>query len=272
MGKLLRASLVMGLALMGGALFSAGARAAAGAIPSGGITATSVVVGFAGATNGVFGWSGGGWLQRALTGVGGSVILVVDPEPATFYSGRHVFKFPEELLRVETVGWFGEFSADPAAPVPPVSETGFLPFMPVFIPLQAPNPGLEVVVSLAPGEVMIEWEAEDGIFVAGTEHFNFLGIVLSNITDSTLEWELGEGPDFSADGFAPQLQLPSANVYQDAPRQSLICQPVSVDERVLCGDDTGHAFRVFVVPGAPTALLLLPGMVALGVTRRRRRH
>jgi hypothetical protein len=245
-----RHSLSIGLTTL--ALFCASSGLAAVAeLPTAGLATTSLIVGAAGVV-------GGGWFTRlASYGLG-----IVDPPSGTFYSGTIVIDYPENLLAVSGVGWFGNFAVDPTVPAPPVSTT---PFFDVssspYNFNQSPNSGLTVSTTNSGGVLTLSFNAPNGISVDSGTEFNLLAVTFQNISGSDLAWNV----------VGPHGQ---ANFFDNAAQQTLTCRPdPTFPTPVTCGENT-PANRYFVTPvpeprSLPVLMLALAGCWVRGRARGR---
>ena len=247
----------IGIAVLGSlAAFARPALAAAGAVPTAGLAATSLVVGGAGAV-----LSDSWWVRALGYGVG-----LVDPDPATFYEGKIVIAYPADLLSITSVGWFGNFAANPSLAVPPVVSSPFFELDPTNTPYnlgQAPAPSLRTSMSTSGGLLTIRFDAPGGISVDQGAHFNLLAFTFQNISGQDLLWRT-VGPSGSA------------NFYSDAAQQILTCRPdPNYLTPVTCGNDTeAYRYQVTAVPEPSSMILLGTGASVLFLRwrQRPRRH
>jgi len=216
---------------------------ATAAVPTAGLAATSIAVGGTAIL-------GGGWLTK----IAGLVVGVVDPASATFYEGKIVLAYPEELLEVVGVGWFGEFSADPSAPTLPVITSPFFDFDSASTSydfLQPANADLDTSVSVSSGVITIDFNSRSGSGITVTDsHFNLLSVMYKNISGHNLVWNLAT--------------TQPANFFSKPSEQVLICRPDPNSDLVGCGDDT-EAFKYHVSPvPIPAAVwLFCSGLIGL---------
>ncbi len=254
--KLLTLLFVLVLVLAGATVRRAFAVTAA--VPTAGLAVTSVVVGAAGVLD-------GGWFTR----IAGYAVGLIDPDPGTFYEGKIVITYPEDLLAVRGVGWFGNFAEDPSDPVPPVVLDPFFEYDTTTIDdtfLQPPNPALVTSTSDSGGVVTVEFDASpSGVTVESGAHFNLLSIMFQNISGQALEWKL-------ADAGKP------ANFFSNPEQQILTCRPdFSFPDPVTCGVDAPpYRYQVSVVPPVPTlsqwGMIILTSLLLTFVTIAIQRH
>ena len=229
--KLIKCTLSVVVATLLSSIAIKPAFAVTSAVPTAGIAVTSFIVGGAGAV------VGGGWKTR----LGGFLVGVIDPVPATFLEGKIVIEYPEELLAVTGVGWFGNFAEDPSQPFPPAFSEPFFDLDPataLYDFMQPPNPVLTTSTSATGGVVTVEFDATpDGIIVDSGENFNLLSIMFQNISNQELLWNQADPPE-------------SANFFSISDEQILTCLPdPTVPVPVTCGvDDEPFTYTVTLVP------------------------
>jgi hypothetical protein len=232
---------------------------------TGGLALTSYGTGAIGVGGALAGGFGGGWYSF-FGGVASVGLIALDPSSGDFFQGTFVIDYPDALVSPIAVGWFGNFSADPSAPVPPVSTTGYLntPAGATYNLAQAPNPAINASVSNntsnpSKGVLTITFNDPSGIVEDTGTDFNLLGIQFQNISGQTLLWQV----DTSG----------SPNLFQDASKQSLTCTPdPSYTVPVTCGSTSGaFTYDIAPIPEPSTLTLLFTGMLGLvGLSRRRR--
>lgn len=230
-------------------------------LPTAGLATASIVVGVLGAADGVTGATGGGWLQRVFVGVTGTGLVVVDPPSGTFYNGQIVMDYPDNLLSLAYVGWFGNFASDSSLPVPPVTSSeseqlGFYDAPPNTYTWNEPaNPALGATVTNSGGVVTVSFNDPGGVAAnaAGAGDFNFVDMAFTNISGSELSW----------------ATVGSANLFEDNAMTSFTCTPVN-GVRGNCGANAPVVgFAITAVPEPDTLPLLGAGLFALFVCRRR---
>lgn len=174
--------------------------------------------------------------------VGGLSIFILDPETATFINGKIVIDYPDSLLAVDSITWFGEFAENPSLPFPPVEPTGFIQTKGTY-QLQQPNPALNVSVTNSNSILTIEFDASpSGIVVESEDSFNVIGILFQNISGKNLVFEEAES---------------SPNLFQIPSEQTLICIPPEETIPVTCGQDSTKNFKVTSVPESTSIFGLL---------------
>ncbi|SFR10731.1 hypothetical protein [Poseidonocella sedimentorum] len=230
-----------------------------------GVAISSVVVGAAGATESGVNDQRSLWNRRIIGFLSG-VIVVADPDPATFLSGTSVFAYPEELLEFEGLVWFGPFSdmsssdSGPVA-VDPVQGSGFTAD-PVLLTNQGPNPDLLVETPIVEaGRVTVTWSAEPDGIIGETPSVNMFGAVFKNISGSPLQFStLPPGST-------------SSNLHQVTEEQSFICIPPGETAPRGCGyPDDPIRFGVTPVPLPATMPFMLLSIGVFGVSMRMRRR
>jgi hypothetical protein len=196
----------------------------------------------------------------------GTLVVAVDPEPATYLRGTSVIVFPDDLLRFEGLTWYGPFADDTNGDVDPgpeamnpVQGSGFSDVVDISV-RQRPAPDLEVnEVSVENGVLTVSWNAPNGI---GTEAdpVNIFGAIFSNISSNLLHFSIVPPIAANAD------DADDANLYQDASEQDLVCMPSSDEPPQRCGypeEAIGFSVEPVSVPEPTSSALLLSGLLAL---------
>jgi hypothetical protein len=234
---------------------------------TGGLALTSYGTGAVGVGGALAGGFGGGWYSF-FGGVASVGLIALDPPQGNFYDGKFVIVYPDGLVSPVAVGWFGNFSANPGAPIPPITTTGYLntPTGATYNLAQAPNPAINASVvnntsNPTQGVLTITFHAPNGVVEDTGTDFNLVGIQFQNISGQTLLWQV----DTSG----------SPNLFQNGALQTLTCTPdPTFQVPVACGDTTGvfsYDITVVPLPEPSTLPLLFTGILGLVGLKHRRK-
>jgi hypothetical protein len=204
----------------------------------------------------------GAWANfvGGVMGLGGAVVLVLDPPQGTYYDGSFSIHYPGDLFQVSRTGWLGNWGADPSLPAPPANPSEWAPEF--LVALQNPHPGLSTSITNDPLAGLLSGTFDWGVnghAVEGVDHFTFFAAEVVAKQDLAFR--------FLGNAAGP---LPGANLYVSTPGFS--CSPPGLDLIGKCGEETTQYFEVSPIPEPSTLLLLGSALTGLGgaVFRRHR--
>jgi hypothetical protein len=233
-------------------------------VPTGGLAVTSFVLGAAAATESAIEETRSKW-DRKYLGFGGLLLMGIDPDPATYLSGKSVIQYPDSLLQFQQLTWYGAFSdmstgdTGPVAGPGAVQGSGFFDDVKVFVP-QGRNPAIGVTYSGSGGVLTVDWSATPGIQATGSS-VNIFGALFTSISPTDLFFETT--PPGS----------PSANFKQNTAAQSLYGIVVSSTVAQALGyPDEPIGFSITAVPEPTPFAMALAGLACGGYSLFRRRR
>jgi hypothetical protein len=231
-------------------------KVAAGAVVSGGVTATVAIAKDS--------WTG--TLGGVLMGVGGVALGIVDPSGGIYYSGELTFHYDGSLMQPTKSGWLGDWGVDSSLPAPPTDPnlwdgpggTG------ISVTLQQANPGLSTTAMVDPAlglqSVTFDW-GPNGHQAGATDPLNIFATAFTFTHAAELKY-LG---DFAA-------PPPGAKFFVTTTGVTCRLPPPNNANVSACSEPTTSYFSVTGVP-EPGMMPLLTLLLAVpGAVRKLRRR
>jgi len=183
------------------------------------------------------------------------IVMLIDPDPASFYDGRFSVFYDPLRFELIDVGWLGGWGEDPSLPSPPIDPNHLTGFN---LTLQDANASLAATKTADEinGTIDIAFDWGSSPFVAAADApFNFLAVTLRARQDLVIENTLVRPPTAGSGLMGTTVD-------------SFRCA-VGTEQIRECRSETSDTYTVSEVPLPGAAFLLGASLLGLAAAGRR---